>query len=186
MASGLACVLATTAMPICAEEIHNAISGSSVSLGEVDGAPLGNVLHSTSKPLKKNGGKYNKEGSTAVGNSLTIPVGPVADCNGNPGLLFSYLYSYAVSTAANGDLLILFLDPQPDPNDFTKVSKLCAFPTHFEATLYQKITAGTGEFEGACGWIETNVKGGLLGPDSTMAAYEGTQVGEVFVGTDCL
>jgi hypothetical protein len=173
-------------MPISAEEINNAISGSSVSLGEADGAPLGNVLHSTSKPLKANGKKYNKEGNTAVGNNMTIPVGPVVDCYGAPGLLFSYVYSYAVSTAANGDLLALALDPQPDPNDLTKVSKLCAFPTHFEATVYQKITGGTGEFEGACGWVETNVQGVFLGPESTLAAYEGTQVGEIFVGTDCL
>ena len=33
MAGGLACVFATTAMPICAEELYNAISGSGVSLG---------------------------------------------------------------------------------------------------------------------------------------------------------
>lgn len=183
MAGGFACVLATTAMPICAEEIHNAISGSTLSLGEADGAPLGNVNHSTSKPLKKNGKKFNKEGSTAVTNSQTTLVGPDAACFG--GVLYDYEYSYGVSTAANGDLVTFALDPEPDPDDLTKVSKLCVFGGFYQATLYQTITGGSGEYEGACGWLETNVEGFFLGIDTSMTAYAGEQVGEIFFGDDC-
>lgn len=185
MAGGFACIFATTSMPIYAGEIHNAVSGSTLSLGEAGGVPLGSVNHSTSKPLKQNGKKFNKEGSTAVTNSQTLPVGPVLDCNGAPGFLFSYAYAYGVSTAANGDLVAFELDPEPDPNDLTKVSKLCVFDGVYQATLYQKITEGTGEYEGACGWLETNVQGAFLGTDTTMTAYVGEQVGEIFVGDDC-
>lgn len=56
MAGGLACVFATTAMPISAEELYNAISGSGISLGINENfEPLGGVLHSTGIPLKKMG-----------------------------------------------------------------------------------------------------------------------------------
>ena len=184
MAGGLACVFATTAMPISAEEIHNAVSGSTLSLGDADGEPLGSVNHSTSKPLKKNGKKFNKEGSKGVTNSKTSPVGfSPEDCGG--GFLYTYDYAYGVSTTANGDLVTLALDPEPDPNDLSKFSKLCVFGGVYQATLYQKITQGTGEYEGACGWIETNVEGAFLGLDTTMTAYVGEQVGEIFVGDDC-
>lgn len=183
IAGGLACVVLTTAMPIYAEEIHNAVSGSTLSLGDADGAPLGNVNHSTSKPLKQNGKKFNKEGSTGVTNSQISLVGSDPVCPG--GVLYDYEYAYGVSTAANGDLLVFALDPQPDPNDLTKESKLCVFGGFYQATLYQTITGGTGEYEGACGWLETNVEGAFLGVNTTMTAYVGEQVGEILVGDDC-
>ena len=151
MAGGLACVFATTAMPISAEEIHNAVSGSTLSLGEADGAPLGSVNHSTSKPLKKNGKKFNKEGNKGVSNAQTSPVEFDPDCTPAGGIPFIYDYAYSVSTTPNGDLVTLALVS----NDPTKVSKLCVLGGFYQATLYQKITQGTGEYEGACGWIVT-------------------------------
>lgn len=172
---------ATTAMPICAEEIHNAISGSTINLGlnETTLEPLGAVSHSTTIPLKKNGKKFNKEGGTVILNSLLAEGFPVAECNGAPGLKFPNVFAYGVTTRQNGNLITAETDLEQD-------SKVCAFETHFEANLYQTITGGTGQYAGACGWLETNVRGVFLGPGSTLAVFEGTSEGEIFVGTDCL
>jgi hypothetical protein len=180
---GLACIFATTAMPICAEAIRNSISGSSINLGlnATTLEPLGSVLHATTTPLKKNGKKFNKEGGTNITNSLLGQSSPVFDCNGAPGLLLPYVFSYGVTTRQNGDLITAELDLEQD-------SKVCAFETYFEANVYQSITGGTGEYAGACGWLVTNVKGVFLSPnlESTLSVFEGTSEGEIFVGTDCL
>ena len=133
--------------------------------------------------MKEKWEKFNKEGNTAVTNGQTSLVGADAHCGG--GILYLYDYSYGVSTATNGDLVTLALDPQPDPNDLTKVSELCVFGGFFQVTLYQTITGGTGEYEGAFGWLESNAEWAFLGVDTTMTAYVGEQVGEIFVGDDC-
>jgi hypothetical protein len=184
MATGIACVFAATAMPICAEELYNAISGSAINLGVNEGLeglqPLGSVLHSTTIPLKKNGKKFNKEGGTNITNSLLGD--PVGFCNisGNSGALIPYMFSYTVTTYQNGDLMTAELDPK-------EVSTVCALPTGgFEANVYSRITGGTGEYAGACGSFVTNVQGVFLGPESTLSVFEGTSKGEIFVGSDCL
>lgn len=180
MASGLACVFATTAMPICAEELYNAVSGSGISLGVNENLePLGGVLHSTTIPLKKNGKKFNKEGGTNITNSLLgDPVG-YCDINGNPGALVPYIFSYTVTTRQNGDLITAELDPG-------EVSTVCGLlDGRFEANVYSRITGGTGEYAGACGSFVTNVQGVYLGPDSALTAFEGTSEGVIRVGAEC-
>ena len=180
MASGLACVFAATAMPICAEELYNAISGSGISLGLNENfEPLGGVLHSTTIPLKKNGKKFNKEGGTNITNSLLGA--PSAPCyvNDNPGALIPYIFSYTVTTYQNGDLMTAELDPG-------EVSTVCALQDgRFEANVYSRITGGTGEYAGACGSFVTNVQGVFLGSDSALTAFEGTSEGVILVGAEC-
>jgi len=180
MASGLACVFAATAMPICAEELYNAISGSGISLGLNENfEPLGGVLHSTTIPLKKNGKKFNKEGGTNITNNLLGD--PVDACNvdGVPGALIPYIFSYTVTTRQNGDLITAELDPG-------EVSTVCArLDGRFEANVYSRITGGTGEYAGACGSFVTNVQGVFLGSDSALTAFEGTSEGVILVGAEC-
>lgn len=180
MASGFACVLATTAVPISAEELYNAISGSGMNLGvNEDLQPLGSVLHSTTIPLKKNGKKFNKEGGTNITNSLLGA--PFAPCyvNDNPGALIPYIFSYTVTTYQNGDLMTAELDPG-------EVSTVCALQDgRFEANVYSRITGGTGEYAGACGSFVTNVQGVFLGLESTLTAFEGTSEGVIRVGAEC-
>ena len=180
MAGGLACVFATTAMPICAEELYNAISGSGISLGiDENFEPLGGVLHSTTIPLKKNGEKFNKGGGTNITNSLLGD--PVDVCNvfGDSGALVPYIFSYTVTTYQNGDLMTAELDPG-------EYSTVCALADgRFEANVYSRITGGTGEYAGACGSFVTNVQGVFLGPDSAITAFEGTSEGVIRVGADC-
>ena len=180
MAGGLACVFATTAMPICAEELYNAISGSGVSLGLNENfEPQGGLLHSTTIPLKKNGEKFNKEGGTNITNNLLGD--PVDACNvdGVPGALIPYIFSYTVTTRQNGDLITAELDPG-------EVSTVCArLDGRFEANVYSRITGGTGEYAGACGSFVTNVQGVFLGSDSALTAFEGTSEGVIRVGAEC-
>ena len=193
MAGGLAYLfIAVTLMPVHAEEIHSAVSGSVLCLG-LDEAGLcrATVAHTVSKQLKKNGKKYNKDGSTAVGYASTTvfpnPGFPAPNClfkdQVTPGYLFTYDYSSAVSTSPNGDLLYVELDD-------TKPSGLCitganGLFTKYEVTLYRKITGGTGQFVGACGSVEYNGTGIFLAPDTSLASTDGTQVGDIFVGDDC-
>lgn len=181
---GIACVLATVATPILAQGVRNSISGSSINLGlhPTTGQPLGSVLHTTSIPTKKDGTKLTDQASTGITNSLLgeSSSGPV-NCNGALGLRFPYIFSYGVNTRQNGDLIVFALDPEKD-------SRICAFPTHFEATVHQTITGGTGEFAGACGWLKTTVSGVFTGPsdETTLSVFEGTSKGKVYVGDECL
>lgn len=180
MAGGLACVFATTAMPICAEELYNAISGSGVSLGLNENfEPQGGLLHSTTIPLKKNGKKFNKDGATNITNSLLgDPVG-ACNINGDPGGLVPYIFSYTVTTYPNGDLMTTELDPG-------EYSTVCGLADgRFEAIVYSRITGGTGEYAGACGSFVTNVRGSFLAPDSALTVFEGTSEGVIRVGAEC-
>ena len=180
MAGGLACVFATTATPISAEELYNAISGSGISLGINENfESLGGVLHSTGIPLKKNGKKFNKEGGTSITNNLLGDVVGACNVDGDPGALVPYIFSYTVTTYQNGDLMTSQLDPG-------EYSTVCALlDGRFEANVYSRITGGTGEYAGACGSFVTNVQGVFLGPDSALTVFEGTSQGEIFVGDDC-
>jgi hypothetical protein len=170
-------------MPICAEELYNAISGTGISLGlNANFEPLGGVLHSTTIPLKKNGKKFNKEGGTSITNSL-LGDSPIAGCEVDnvPGALVPYIFSYTVTTRQNGDLITAELDPDPE-----KGGTVCALANgRFEANVYSRITGGTGEYAGACGSFVTNVQGLFLGPNSTLTVFEGTSEGVIRVGAEC-
>ena len=201
MAGGFAYVfIAVTSMPVHAEEIHSAITGSSVCLGlGEDDTCRGTVSHTVSKQLKNNGKKYNKDGSTGVGYSdttfspgdvdlgLPYPFDSASYCfedGTTPGFVFTYDYASAVSTRPNGDLVYVELDVD-DP----RTSSICvaAFENRYEVTLYRKITGGTGQYAGACGWVDFNGTGKFLPPVPALSfsTIEGTQVGEIFVGDDC-
>ena len=189
MAGGFAYIfIAAISMPVHAEEIHSAVSGSSLCLGrDADGNfCLATVSHTLAIALKEGGRKYNKAGSTAVGHSSTTfipnPANPAwPNCLLNdeetPGFLFKYNFSSAVSTAPNGDLVYVELDGTN--------SRICVTATHYEVTLHRKITGGTGQYAGACGWVDFNGTGMFLAPDTTLGTIDGTQVGDIFVGDDC-
>jgi hypothetical protein len=195
MAGGFAYVfIAVTSMPVHAEEIHSAVSGSVLCLGvDETGLCRATVAHTVSIQLKENGKKYNKDGSTAVGYASTtfsptegLPWSPLSLCfkdGVTPGLLFTYDYSSAVSTTPNGDLVYVELDD----SNLEKRSELCVSATapYYEVTLYRKITGGTGQYAGACGWVDFNGTGIFLAPDTSLASTDGTQVGDIFVGDDC-
>jgi hypothetical protein len=192
MAGGFAYVfIAVISMPVHAEEIHAAVSGSNLCLGVGDDSScLDSVGHTVSIQLKEKGEKYNKDGNTAIGHSSTtfmptegLPWSPLSICfkdGVTPGFLFEYDYSSAVSTTPNGDLIYVELDD-------AEPSELCVSPdlTNYEVTVYRKITGGTGQYAGACGWVDFNGTGIFLAPDTSLASIDGTQVGEIFVGDDC-
>ena len=195
-AGGFAYVfIAVISMPVHAEEIHTAVSGSSLCLGNAeDGSCLDSVAHTVAIQLKENGEKYNKDGNTAIGHSSTtfsptegLPWSPLSMCfkdEPTPGFLFIYDYSSAVSTTPNGDLVYVELDG-------AKTSTLCVAATanHYEVTLYSKITGGTGQYAGACGEVDFNGTGMFLAgenvPDTSFGTIDGTNVGEILVGDDC-
>ena len=189
MASCLAGVIATT-MPVNADEINTAISGSTHSLGfgpDLRGASepvlLGSISHTVNIALKKNGKKSKNphDRRTAVTNSRTFPISGCFNDEG-PGVLLQYEYSYSVGTRKNGDLIFVELDPD-------RISTTCINPVspfYYEATVYREITGGTGEYEGACGWIEFNGTGNFFNGDvSSFATIDGRQVGEIFLSSDC-
>jgi hypothetical protein len=200
IAGGFAYVfIAVALMPVHAGEIHSAVSGSNLCLGKAEnGSCLDSVGHTVSIALKENGGKYNKDGNSAIGHSSTTfipnpqhPALPNCVLNNQvtQGYLFHYDYSSAVSTSPNGDLVYVELD------NSRGVSKICvALPpaNHYEVTIYRKITGGTGQYAGACGYVDFNGTGMFLAggnpppPDTSFGTIDGTQVGEIFVGDDCL
>ena len=158
------------------------MKGATFALHPTTGQPLGSILHSTMIPTKKDGTKLSDQRTTNITNSLLGESSnePV-DCNGALGLRYPYIFSYGVTTRQNGDLIVAALDPEED-------SRVCAFPTHFEATVHQTITGGTGEFTGACGWLKTTVSGVFTGPAdvTTLSVFEGTSKGKIYVGDECL
>ena len=194
--------IAVTSMQVNAEEINVAVSGSVLCLGlDEAGFCRATVAHTASKPIENTGEKYwpnqvapsqdttIKEGNTAVGYAgTTVSLNPqdptLPSCifkdQETLGLLFVYDYSSTVSTRPNGDLIYVELDD-------TKPSSVCVntFVNKYEVTVYSKITGGTGQFVGACGWVEYNGTGIFLAPDTSLASTVGTQVGEIFVGDDC-
>jgi hypothetical protein len=97
-----------------------------------------------------------------------------------PGFLFEYDYSSTVSTTPNGDLVYVEMDSSRGR------SRICLAATHYEVTIYSKITGGTGQFTGACGWVDFNGTGIFLAPDTSLGTIDGTNVGEILVGDDCL
>jgi len=193
IASCLAGVISATTMPLNAMEIKSAVSGTGHSLGVgLDGSgevpiPLGGIQNTVNIKLKKNGKKSKNphDRSTAVSNGLFNPV-PVNFCenaSGPGGAKLEYLYSTGVSTDLDGDLIFAEMDTQEDNFIcFTPVE-----PFYFEVTIHREITGGTGKYEGACGWLEFNGSGNfLIDPAiSQFSAFEGIQVGELLLGSDC-
>ena len=189
IAGSCACIcIAVAALPVNAEEINSALSGSSrCDDRDENGNCLEVIVNGVTKPLKKNGKKFNKEGNTVVERDATTLIPPNFEdpetycwIDDQPGFLFVYDYSSAVTTTPNGDLIYSELDD-------TKISSLCVSQdlSKLEATIHRKISGGSGQYAGACGWEKVTGAGIFLPPDTSFGPVVGTLVGEIFVGADC-
>ena len=189
MAGGFASVcIAVTSLAVNAEEINNAVSGSTICLDfNPNGTCARSVSNTVSIPLKNNGKKYNKVSNTGVGHSALTgvtpdPLDPTTYCliDDQPGLLFIYDYATGVGTTPNGDLIGVALDA-------SQTSTVCVNPVsgNSEIALYRNIIGGTGQYEGACGSTEFHGGGVFLPPGTAFSAFTGTSVGEVLFGDDC-
>lgn len=181
--------ISATTMPLSAMEMTTAVSGTGHSLGigfDGDPIPLGGIQNTVNIKLKKNGEKSKNphDRSTAVSNSQfnPIPTGPCDNALG-PGAKLEYVYSTGVSTDLDGDLIFGEMVTEED-------NYICYTPVdpyYFEVTIHREITGGTGKYDGACGWLEFKGSGNfLIDPAiSLFSAFEGTQVGELLLGSDC-
>jgi hypothetical protein len=182
-------VISATTMPLSAMEINSAISGTGHSLGigfDGDPIPLGGIQNTVNIKLKKNGKKSKNphDRSTAISNSQFNPI-PTGSCDNalGAGAKLEYIYSTGVSTDRDGDLI--FAEMVTGEDNFVCYTPVD--PYYFEVTIHREITGGTGKYEGACGWLEFKGSGNfLIDPAiSQFNAFEGSQVGELLLGSDC-
>lgn len=188
IAGGCASVcIAIASMNVNASYLNDAVTGSILCVEHTEeGTCARSVSNSVSVPMKRNGQKYisknpNKAPSTAVGHSAIAPSLDPCQINDGEGFQYNYIFSTAVATAANGDLLVVALDE-------TKANTVCVSPLgNFEVTVHRIVIGGTGRYQGACGSLVFNGAGLFLppAPSTDFSAFEGIQTGKVFVGDKC-